>query len=103
MIELFDGYRIVPDDYSYKLVKYAGDKVYADGKTRKVQKVIGYFPSVESALKSLAKELAREKVSASVGGLTEAIGAIVESNRRVEKYIESEIGKYEQQSKGEES
>lgn len=95
MIELFDGYRIVTDEYSYMLVKYNGEKTYSDGKTRKDQKVFGYYPTVQGALKALARELARTKISESVGGLTEAVAAFDESNKRVEKYIESEIGKYE--------
>jgi hypothetical protein len=39
--------------------------------------------------------LARERLSEAVVGLSGAIEAIDESNKRVEKYIESEIGKYE--------
>jgi len=95
MIELFDGYRIIPDECSYMLVKYFGEKVYSDGKLRKHQNIIGYYSTVQNALKALAKELARERLSEAVVGLSGAIEAIDESNKRVEKYIESEIGKYE--------
>ena len=103
MIELFDNWRIIPEEHCYSLAKYYGESKDEKGKLRKQQKIYGYYSSVDGALKALARELSRESLSSSVVGLPGAIQAIKESNERVEKYIESEIGKYEQQSKGEKS
>ena len=93
MIELFDGYKIDVDDYSYALMRETGSVRKDTGKPKNV--VIGYYGSLSAALIALKGELVRQKLKNASVRLSEAVDAIKESNERVERLIESEIGKNE--------
>lgn len=93
MIELFDGYKIDVDDYSYALMRETGSIRKDTGKPKNV--VIGCYGSLSAALIALKGELVRQKLKNASVRLSEAVDAIKESNERVERLIESEIGKNE--------
>lgn len=93
MIELFDDYVIIIDEYCYALCKRRKSKNTKTGKTQYTP--IGYYSGVCEALKRLKDELVREKLKGDAIRLNEAVSVIKEANERVEALIESEIGKYE--------
>lgn len=93
MIELFDDWVIIADEYSYALCKRRKSKNTKTGKTQYTP--VGYYSGLGEALKRLKGEIAREKLKGGSIRLNEAISVIKEANERVEKLIESEIGRYE--------
>lgn len=94
MIELFDGYKIEVDEYSYALVRESGHIRKDTGKPKKI--VLGYYGSLSAALIALKGELVRRKLNNAAVPLSEAVAAIKESNDRVQQMIENEIGVYDE-------
>ena len=87
MIELFDNWVILVDDYNYCLAKYKGTRTKED-KDEPVYHRVGWYSSLDSALRHLGERIAREKLERSCQSLYEAVQTIKESNARVEELLQ---------------
>lgn len=81
-IKLIDGYECFVDSQNYTLCRRKRSK---DGKDYLT--TLGYFSSLEGALKGLGKALATDALENRSMTLTEAVETIVASNKRLEKFI----------------
>lgn len=76
MIELFDGYYIVSDEYNYILCKGAPKtRPGKNGSTIIEHNIKGYFGSVFGAVKAFKQDLYRNEVKSTSRTLSDAIRA----------------------------
>lgn len=91
MIILDEDYFITNDQCCWNLEKY---QVVKEGKNagNKVAKVVGYYASLERALKAYRDQLVKAGISGAVRSLEQAIEAIRDINDKVDKRIEDATG-----------
>ena len=90
MIELFDGWKIGADDLCYTLYQdIPFTKRNGEPDIRK--DIVGFYPSVEAALKALANTLIARDLNDGVYTLREAIDVIQREHKRMEEYIAKEV------------
>ena len=86
MIELFDGYYIVIDEYNYavatKIKRKEKDGTYKDG-----WKFISFHNSLADALIGFRRILVRKRLKNGCVSLTEALTAVSEIDNKVETFI----------------
>lgn len=89
MIELFDEYYIIIDEYNYALCKGEPKKqIRKDGKVLIKHNVKGYYGSLTKALKAFRQELYRDGLKDGISDLVQACTTITEINTRVDKLLE---------------
>lgn len=81
-IKLIDGYECFVDSMNYMLCRRKKNR-----KGEEYLTTIGYFSSLEGALRGLGKVLATDALENRSMTLTEAVRTIVASNERLEKFI----------------
>ena len=86
MIELYDGYCIVVDNYNYSVAKKTTPKKGEAG-----YKFISHNSSLSGALNSFRRLVIKEKLKNGSRTLLEALNAIREIDEAFEKFIEENI------------
>lgn len=81
-IKLIDGYECFVDSQNYTLARRRKNQ-----KGEEYITTLGYYSSLEGALRGLGRALATDALENRSMGLTDAVRTIVESNKRLEKFI----------------
>ena len=92
MIKLPDNYRILVDSTSYNLYRYYG-KVDKNGQD--IRAPIGYYTTLQGALKGFRDELVKRRLSSGEYSVYEAIEAIRDIDNSVKEYIDNKIPEVE--------
>ena len=89
MIELFDGYYILAEEYDYSLCRGEPKTISrSSGKIEKQHRRVGYYGSVRQAIKAFKQDLYHEYTRNRRQSLAEAVRAFQEINNRVDKLLE---------------
>lgn len=81
-IKLIDGYECFVDSQNYTLARRRKNQ-----KGEEYLTTLGYYSSLEGALRGLGRALATDALENRSMGLTDAVRTIVESNKRLEELI----------------
>lgn len=81
-IKLIDGYECFVDSQNYTLARRRKNQ-----KGEEYITTLGYYSSLERALRGLGRALATDALGNRSMGLTDAVRTIVESNKRLEELI----------------
>lgn len=89
MIKLVNGYVVKIDTLGYTLM-LTTDKTDKHGKT--VYKSLGYYSTLQSAIKACIREINREQFSKNTYSLAEAIKIIEENNKLMSDLLTERFG-----------
>lgn len=93
MVDLGNGYFVIPTNYGYNLVE---DKGVKDKKTGKpCYDTISYHGSLAAAINAAMQELQRERLSDRIYTLEEAIEIIVQTQKHFEDILKEAVYKNE--------
>lgn len=89
MIELIDGYAIKVSKNCYIIGKHSVCTNKNSGEQTEYFKEIGYYPTIEGAIRSARKHLQKEALLKFKGSLAEAIKTISEIEERFNMLLDS--------------
>lgn len=84
MTRIIDDWVLIADENNYVIARHITDKINKKGVVEHVLRNKSYYTTLEAAFRGLRAQMERQVLSADFQYITAALGAVLDSNNRLE-------------------